>query len=190
MRRRIKRPFWYKMLNIFNYLGDKLDLEGIGAHLRRARVARGLTQAQLALAAGVTRTTLNQLENGVIKDLGIRKIEALLHHVGLEMIVADAAPQPKSTDFLRVASTSASVGFRERLTEKELLRALLTGKVPPGRRPHLRKLLEESPRVLMEGLMRQVGRWARPGKIEKNVIKMAAVLGIPESGIEWLILSV
>jgi transcriptional regulator with XRE-family HTH domain len=159
-----------------------MDLEVIGGHIRRARVARGLTQAQLALAASVTRTTLNQLENGVIKDLGIRKIKAILDEVGLELAVADASLMPKSTDFLRVASTSASVGFRETLTEKELLRALLTGNVPPNKRPHLRKLLEESPRALMEGLMYQVGRWARPGKIEKNLDKMAAALGMTGSG--------
>jgi transcriptional regulator with XRE-family HTH domain len=108
-----------------------LNLVAIGGQIRRARVARGLTQAQLALAASVTRTTLNQLENGVIKDLGIRKINAILDEVGLELAVADASLKPRSTDFLRVASTSASVGFKEVLTERELLRALLTGIVPP-----------------------------------------------------------
>lgn len=158
-----------------------MNLVAIGGQIRRARVARGLTQAQLALAASVTRTTLNQLENGVIKDLGIRKINAILDEVGLELAVADASLKPRSTDFLRVASTSVSVGFKEVLTERELLRALLTGKVPPDKRPHLRKLLEESPRALMEGLMRQVGRWTRPGKLEKNLDKMAGALGIAAS---------
>jgi transcriptional regulator with XRE-family HTH domain len=147
-----------------------------------------LTQAQLALAANVSRTTLNQLENGVIQDLGIRKIKAILDEVGLELAVADAALKPKSTDYLRVASTSASVGFKESLTEKELLRTMLTGNVPANRRPHLRKLLEESPRALIEGLVRQVGRWARPGKIEKNFDKIAAALGIAESGSKWRVL--
>jgi hypothetical protein len=33
----------------------------------------------------------------------------------------------------------------------------------------------------MEGLMRQVGRWTRPGKLEKNLEKMAAALGIAAS---------
>jgi transcriptional regulator with XRE-family HTH domain len=156
-----------------------MDLQALGAHLRRARIARGLTQAQLAHATGITRTTVNQLENGVIKDLGIRKVTAILDQVGLDIAVSDAAPQPRSTDFLRVASTSASVGFREGLTEKELLHALLTGNVPPGKRPQLRKLMEESPQALLEGLVRQVSRWARPGKVERSLAKMSASLGIP-----------
>ena len=60
-----------------------MKLEEIGHEIRRARLARGLTQAQLASAAKLTRTTLNQFENGVIKDLGIRKVEALLDQLSV-----------------------------------------------------------------------------------------------------------
>ena len=90
-----------------------MKLEQIGSEIRRFRRARGLTQMQLATAAHVTRTTLNQLENGLIKDLGIRKVQAILDQVGLVLKVADASVEPKSTDFLRLASTSASVSFKE-----------------------------------------------------------------------------
>ena len=156
----------------------QMDLGEIGSQIRRFRRARGLTQAQLAAAAHVTRTTLNQLENGLLEDLGIRKVQAILEHVGLVLGVTDAALEPRSSDFLRLASVSASVSFKDALTEKELLRALLTGKVPANRRPHLRHLLEEAPRPLMEGLVRQVTAWARPGKVESNLEKIAADLGI------------
>ena len=62
-----------------------MNLPEIGHEIRRLRLSRGLAQAQLAAAAKITRTTLNQLENGVIKDLGIRKIEALFDQLGLDI---------------------------------------------------------------------------------------------------------
>src|SRR6202023_967545 len=105
-----------------------MKVEEIGHEIRRSRLSRGLTQAQLAEAAHITRTTLNQLENGVVKDLGIRKVQALLDQLGLALLI-DRTPQPKLPDFLRLASTAASVSFKTTLSERELLRALLSGKV-------------------------------------------------------------
>ena len=157
-----------------------MKLQEIGHEIRRSRLARGLTQAQLASAAKLTRTTLNQLENGVIKDLGIRKVEALLDQLGLVVLV-EQPQEPSRPDFLRLASTAASVSFKTALTERELVHALLTGKVPADRRPHLRALLEESPRALLTRLIQQVSRWTRPGKLERNLNRIAATVGLSES---------
>ena len=162
-----------------------MKIEEIGHEIRRSRLSRGLTQAQLADAAHITRTTLNQLENGVIKDLGIRKLQAVLDQLGLALLI-DRTPQPKPPDFLRLASTAASVSFKTTLSERELLRALLTGKVPRDRYAHLRTLLEESPRTLMKGLIQQVRRWTDPGKLERNLAKIAAAVGLPESPNRWM----
>ena len=162
-----------------------MKIEEIGHEIRRSRLGRGLTQAQLADAAHITRTTLNQLENGVIKDLGIRKLQAVLDQLGLALLI-DRTPQPKPPDFLRLASTAASVSFKTTLSERELLRALLTGKVPRDRHAHLRALLEESPRNLMKGLIQQVRRWTDPGKLERNLGKIAAAVGLPESPNRWM----
>ena len=162
-----------------------MNLEEIGHEIRRSRVSRGLTQAQLADAAHVTRTTLNQLENGMIKDLGIRKVQVILDQLGLGLLI-DRIPQPKPPDFLRLASTAASVSFKTALSERELLRALLTGKVPRDRRAHLRALLEESPQAVMKGLIQQVRRWTDPGKLERNLSKIAAVVGLPENPNRWM----
>src|ERR1700730_8481955 len=162
-----------------------MNMEQIGHEIRRTRLGRGLTQAELASAAHITRTTLNQLENGVIKDLGIRKVQAVLNQLGLALLI-DRTPQPKPPDFLRLASTAASVSFKTTLSERELLRALLTGKVPRDRHPHLRTLLEESPRTLMKGLIQQVRLWTDPGKLERNLAKIAAAVGLPESPNRWM----
>jgi len=160
-------------------------LPAIGHEIRRARLARGLTQAELAASARITRTTLNQLENGLVRDLGIRKIQALLEPLGLALAV-ERKPPTRQTDFLKIASTAASVSFKTPLTEAELLRALLNGRVPGNRRPHLRALLEESPRSVIKGLLEQVTRFAPPGKVERNLKRIAAALEVPQSANKWL----
>jgi hypothetical protein len=66
------------------------------------------------------------------------------------------------------------------------LRALLSGKVPRNRRPHFRTLLEESPRPLIEGLVHEVGKWAKPGKVAGNVAQIASNLGIVRKVQDWL----
>ena len=161
-----------------------MRIEEIGHEIRRSRLSRGLTQAQLADAAHITRTTLNQLENGVIKDLGVRKLQGVLDQLDLALLI-DRTPQPRPRDFLRLASTAASVSFKTALSERELLRALLTGKVPRDRHAHLRTLLEESPRSLIKGLIHQVRRWTDPGKLERNLTKIAAAVGLPENPNRW-----
>ena len=154
-----------------------MDLEEVGQAIRRARLARGLTQAQLAQTAGLTRVTLNQLENGLIRELGVRKLTALLNQLDMTLSI-EALPDRRPPDYLRLASTAASVGFKTPLTEQELKRALLTGKVPVARRAHIRTLIEEAPPTLLEGLIAQVSRFAKPGKVERNVTRIAAALDV------------
>jgi hypothetical protein len=111
-------------------------------------------------------------------------VQALLDQLGLALLI-DRTPQPKPPDFLRLASTAASVSFKTALSDRELLRALLTGKVPPDRHAHLRALLEESPHAVLSGLIQQVRRWMDPGKLEKNLAKIAAAVGLPKTPDRW-----
>ena len=85
-----------------------------------------------------------------------------------------------------MASTAASVSFKTALTERELLHALLTGKVPAKRQAHLRTLLEEAPRALLKGLIQQVRSHSIPGKVERNLNRLAGALGLPEDWEKWL----
>jgi transcriptional regulator with XRE-family HTH domain len=156
-----------------------MRLEEIGSQIRQARQSRHWTQAQLAAAAHVTRTTLNQLENGVVGDLGIRKIQTLLDQLGLAIAVVPK-PEHAPPSFLTMAATTASISTKTRLTEQELLKALLSGKVPPGRRVHLRTLLSESRPKILEGLVEQVTQWAPKAKIQRNLARLAAELGVTE----------
>ena len=162
-----------------------MRLQELGYEIRRARAARGLTQAALAEAAGLSRTTLNQLENGLFPDLGVKKVQAILERLGLDLSVGQAQ-KTRRPDYISMACTTSSVSYREALTPDELVHALLSGRVPRNRRPHLRTLLEEAPRPLLEGLVHQVGRWAKPGKVAGNVERIAAKLGTSLRVHDWL----
>jgi hypothetical protein len=47
-------------------------------------------------------------------------------------------------------------------------------------------LLDEAPRSLLEGLVQEVGKWAKPGKVAGNVERIAAKLGASRRVQDWL----
>jgi|KBSMisStandDraft_5_1062788.scaffolds.fasta_scaffold04043_13 transcriptional regulator with XRE-family HTH domain len=152
-------------------------LAELGARIRQARKSRGLTQAVLAGRAGVTRETLNQLERGVAKDLGVAKVLRLLRAVDLDLLVLEAATRPM-TNYVRLAATAGSTGFREPLAEEEVVHALLTAKAPARKRPHLRRLLEDSSPALIQGLVSQVSQWGTPAELQQNLTALARTLDV------------
>lgn len=154
-----------------------MRLQEIGFRLRAARLEQKRTQAQLAKAAGVSRTTLNQLESGLVIDLGVQRLRAILREVGLDLLLGQSNSDP-APDFIRMAATSASVSYRTALSEDELIRALLTGKVPASRRPHFRTLLEEASPALLQGLVEEARRWTKPGRVERNLAQIASYLNL------------
>jgi transcriptional regulator with XRE-family HTH domain len=161
-----------------------LRLQELGQAIRKARLARGRTQADLAQAAGVSRTTMNLLENGLFPDIGVRKAQAILDQLGFELHVRPV--RRRRLDYLGIACTIASGAFRVKLSEPELLRALLTGKVAPRHRPHLRALLAEAPVPVLKGLVGEVGRWTEPGRVTSKVIELSEALGTLRRTRSWL----
>jgi hypothetical protein len=139
----------------------------------------------LAAAAGISRWTLNQLEGGVIRELGIRKVLKLLDEVGVEVSVEPRQPL-RRPDYVRMACSLANVSFRSALTDDELVHALVTGKVPPGRAPHLRTLLDEAPPELLNGLASEAARWISGQKLEKNLTHIAHEVGASRGIDGWL----
>jgi transcriptional regulator with XRE-family HTH domain len=162
-----------------------MRIHELGQAIRNARRARNLTQAQLAKTAGISRETLNLLESGLVRDLGIRKVLAVLEELGLALTV-ELVSRSRQPNYLRMACTSANVSFKSALTEDELVHAIVTGKVPAGRAAHLRSLFDEAPADLLKGLAEDAGKWTRPGKIEKNLEKLAHDSGASRKIEEWL----
>ncbi len=66
----------------------------IGKKIRLARKGRHLTQASLASALGMSRTTIGQIEKGTIQDIGIRKVIRLLEFLELELRVRPLGKPP------------------------------------------------------------------------------------------------
>jgi len=161
-----------------------MRLSELGQVIRGARRAHGLTQAQLAKTAGISRETLNLLESGLVRDLGIRKVLTVLEALGLAMTM-EFASRPRRPDYLRMACTSASTSFKTNLTEDELARALITGKVPVQKRAHIRALLDEAPAPLLRNLAEDARKWMKPGKLENNLHKLAEAVGATRRVEEW-----
>jgi transcriptional regulator with XRE-family HTH domain len=63
-----------------------------GALIRIARHQAALTQATLAERLHMSRATISQLENGVIGELGVRKLSLICDRLGLEVVVRERRP--------------------------------------------------------------------------------------------------
>ena len=76
------------------------DIQELGELLRARRKALGLSQQQVAGANGMSRVTLSRFENGILPELGIRKVMAICATLGLELTVKDAARRPTLQDLV------------------------------------------------------------------------------------------
>lgn len=76
------------------------SLAEIGVQLASARKASRLTQSELARRAGVSRPTIDLLENGRARELGYSKLARILAVVGLELKLQAMSPQRPTLDDL------------------------------------------------------------------------------------------
>jgi transcriptional regulator with XRE-family HTH domain len=77
-----------------------LDLTSVGAQIADRRKKLKLSQAALAVKAGVSRATLDALENSRAGELGFAKLTKLLVALGLELKLQVASTQRPSLDQL------------------------------------------------------------------------------------------
>ena len=79
-----------------NLLSDQAALAELGRRMADARLARGQTQVQFAEAAGVSKRTVERLEDGASTQLGnlIRCLRALGNLEGLERLLPETAVNP------------------------------------------------------------------------------------------------
>jgi transcriptional regulator with XRE-family HTH domain len=77
-----------------------MDLPLIGVKIAESRKALKLSQTELARKAGISRATLDALENGRAGELGFSKLNRLLTAVGLELTLQPASSQRPTLDEL------------------------------------------------------------------------------------------
>ena len=66
----------------------------IGKQIRAERKRRKLSQAELAKLLRMSRSTISQIENGTVQDIGVRKLMRILEVMGLELRVRSAGVPP------------------------------------------------------------------------------------------------
>ena len=157
----------------------------ISAEVLQRRLAMGLTQAELATRAGLSRATVNAIENDTVPDIGARKLAGLLEVLGAQLDVT-TIPDKRGSDFLKIAATSASVSFRETLNSSVLRKILLTGRVPRRLRPHIRALMNEAPEAVWRGLAGQLGPPVTRDRLAGNLGNLARKLGSTRDITAWL----
>lgn len=134
----------------------------LSSAVRTRRSDMGLTQTMLAKLSGLSRATVNQVENGTVKDLSLTRAATLLGVLGLSMTVATARPGRRLTTSnaksaaLDLAARTASVSYRVALSADQLRKALTTGAVPASLLPHIHTLLDEAPVSLLASVVEQL----------------------------------
>jgi transcriptional regulator with XRE-family HTH domain len=66
----------------------------IGTEIRKERTRRKITQAMMSQELGMGRSTISQIESGVVQDIGVRKLIRILDYLGLELRVRPAGAPP------------------------------------------------------------------------------------------------
>jgi transcriptional regulator with XRE-family HTH domain len=154
----------------------------LSAAVRTRRSEMGLTQTHLAELSGLSRATVNEVENGKLKDLSLNRAARLLDVLGLSVSITPpherhAAPSPTDRA-LDIAARTASVSYKTALTASVLREALLTGEVPAKVVPHVRTLLDEAPISLLALVVEQLHKeegtdrsevWARMRELAQGL---------------------
>lgn len=152
-----------------------MQLFEIGALVKERRVALGLSQERLGSLAGLSRVTINQLENGNVQDLGINKLANLLHILGLQL---EARLRPAKANGLSMATVTANVSYRDTLTPEVLAQALESGDLPKGYEPQISALLDEAPLPVVVKAVEEVaqGRHTPAKKIWQHLRSWSQIL--------------
>jgi transcriptional regulator with XRE-family HTH domain len=84
------------------------SLADIGKQIATARKERRLTQLELAKRAGVSRPTIDLLENGRAAEIGYSRLARILTVLSLELLLQPITPErPTLDDLLKEESGDA-----------------------------------------------------------------------------------
>ncbi len=155
-----------------------MQLREVATQVRERRRTLGLSQRGLAKLAGLSRATINQLENGTLGDLGVTKLVNVLGLLGLSLAVKRDAHRAHG---LRMASRTASVSYKRALDPRSLAHALASGQIPAGMEPHLATLLDEAPLQIIIRAVEETARRRRVSakRIWLNLARWASELRSP-----------
>jgi transcriptional regulator with XRE-family HTH domain len=157
-----------------------MNIKEIGKAVAKSRGSFGMSQEQLANFSGLSRVTINELENGVLEELGVSKLASILSVLGLSLGVASGKPKMGG---LSMAAVSASVSYKESMSPGLLMKALASGVYPPKFLPHIATLLDEAPAQLLVPAVKEASEKSgvAPKKIWQHMKHWARELQSPRS---------
>lgn len=71
-----------------------MNYQTLGQTIRFFRKQQGVSQQQLADDTGVSRATINGIENARAGDIGLRKVLKILDYLGKEIAIREKSPFP------------------------------------------------------------------------------------------------
>jgi transcriptional regulator with XRE-family HTH domain len=77
-----------------------LSVGQIGQTVAAARSSAGLRQTDLAAKAGLSRATIDALENGRASDIGVSKLSRVLATLGMELAIRPTTNERPTLDEL------------------------------------------------------------------------------------------
>src|SRR5450631_3354006 len=157
-----------------------MNIKDIGLLVGKARASLGLSQDELAKFSGLSRVTINELENGALAELGVTKLAAVVSVLGLNLS-ATAGKEKKSG--LSMAAVTASVSYKESMPPGALMKALVSGVYPPKFLPHIATLLDEAPIQLLVPAVKEASEKSgvAPKKIWQHLKHWASEMQSPRS---------
>jgi len=55
-----------------------IDIQAVGVQIKQSRLRAGISQAELARLADVSRATINGIENSTIKEIGVNRLNRVM----------------------------------------------------------------------------------------------------------------
>ena len=112
----------------------------VGECIRAARLECGLSQAAVASMVGVSRATINYLENGT-GDVALSTVLAAADLLGVAP--SFSSRRPVSSSAIEWAVQSANTSYRRAMSAEDLRTVLVSGSVPAELIPHVSHVLSE-----------------------------------------------
>ena len=91
---------------------QKTLYQAVAANVLRARKAAGMTQHELAAAAGLSRSTIAQIENARYSSLSLASLEAISAAVSVsevELLRNEERPTPRAVEAFRTSPWFATL---------------------------------------------------------------------------------
>lgn len=163
-----------------------MEVSQLGSLVRAQRKACGLSQKDVARLAGLSRATVNYLENDPDVDIGVVKLLSVLKILGIAVTVTPRQPA-EDLDLIDEALARLGKGSKANaMSRNALVEAVVTGRPPIERRGALAQVLAGASAAVLVATIRVAAATGEVSAKEawRNLHALAAALDV--TGPAWL----